>query len=146
MRSITKEIGHDTSNKKLPYTHLPVTDLDKSVDFWIEHFDCVFGDDHQPETKTALLRVENGLWLFLYETDEMPRKATWKKGALRNSDDAQIFAATLNVKDPHHLYKRLKEHGVQFGEFREVWIGHAFDCFDPDGNKFNIWGGEWKEN
>ncbi|MGP4082741.1 VOC family protein [Pseudalkalibacillus sp. R45] len=132
--------------ESVPCTHLPVTDLDKAVNFWIEHFGCVFGDEYQRETKTASLRVENGHWLFLYETDDMPRKATWKNGVLRNSDDAQIFAATLKVNDPQLLYKSLKEHGVQVGEFREVWTGHAFDCFDPDGNKFNIWGGEWKED
>ncbi len=86
--------------ESIPCIHLPVTELDKAVNFWVNLFGCVFGDDYQPDAKTAALRVENGGWMFLYETDEMPSKATWKKRTLKNSDDAQIFAATLNVKDP----------------------------------------------
>ncbi|WLD94251.1 VOC family protein [Alkalihalobacillus sp. AL-G] len=132
--------------ESIPCIHLPVTNLERSVEFWTGNFDCTFGDEYQPETKMASVRIENGDWIFLYEVEKVPTAPSFKGGTLNNSDNDQVFAATLNVKNPQELFENLKEHGVRLGQLREAWTGHAFDCYDPDGHKFNIWGGEWIES
>lgn len=132
--------------KSIPCIHVPVSDLHQSVNWWIENFNVEHGSSFDPDSGKAELRVGNGEWVFLFETKEIQKQHTYTKGNLPHSDSSQIYLATLNVKDPEILHQRLMKNGVNVGELREAWTGKAFDCYDPVGNKFNIWGGEWIED
>jgi uncharacterized glyoxalase superfamily protein PhnB len=132
--------------KSIPCIHVPVSNLLRSVNWWIENFNVEYGSAFDPTSGKAELRVGNGEWIFLFETNKIQKVNIYSKGDLPHSDNSQIYLATLNVKEPELLYRRLLQNGVNVGELREAWTGKAFDCYDPDGNKFNLWGGEWIED
>ncbi|MBM7586372.1 hypothetical protein JOC86_002924 [Bacillus pakistanensis] len=60
-----------------------------------------------------------------------------------------MYVATLNIDNEKgkvkEKYEGLKSKGLKVGELHHAWNGFAFDLYDPDGNKFNIWGGKWEE-
>ncbi|WP_134683027.1 VOC family protein [Brevibacillus migulae] len=129
----------------IPCVHLPVTDVERAITWWQENFGLEFGWPYEKGSGMAELRTENGQWIFLFEVKEIRNNNRYTKGALPNSDDDQLFSFTMNAKDVTALYHTLREKGVKVGRLEERGGGHAFDCYDPDHNKFNIWGGEWKE-
>lgn len=132
--------------KSIPCIHVPVSDLQRSVNWWVENFNVETESAFDPMSGKAELRVGNGEWIFLFESTKILNDNSFTKGNLPNSDSSQIFVSTLNIKEPEVLYNRLKENGVKVGNLHNAWTGIAFDCYDPDGNKFNLWGGEWIED
>ncbi|WP_064091788.1 VOC family protein [Rossellomorea aquimaris] len=132
----------------IPCIHIPVCNIEASYKWWNEHFSLEVGEEMNNQNRNVSFRVENGQWIFLWEVEKPPENPQ-VKGSLMNSDNTELYKATLNFDDEKEKvieeYNRLKRNGVHVGELHEAWTGVAFDLYDPDGNKFNVWGGKWEE-
>ena len=132
----------------IPCIHIPVSNIEAAYKWWNEHFSLEIGEEIDNQNGSVCFRVENGQWIFLWEVAKVPENPE-VKGNLMNSDNPQLYSATLNFDGEKEKvieeYNRLISLGVRVGELHEAWTGVAFDLYDPDGNKFNVWGGKWEE-
>jgi len=121
---------HASSNESVVrfiYTYLPVSDLKRSRDWYVEHFGFeVFGETE--------LRVAPTVLLTLVETDD---RTAFR--ILQNGKPRPIIG--FCVVEVNSLHAILEDRGVTMtGIVRYNW-GSVFEFFDPDGNQLEVWSG-----
>ncbi|KRE41202.1 sigma-70 family RNA polymerase sigma factor [Paenibacillus sp. Soil724D2] len=115
--------------------NIPVKNIQKSVDFYINHLGCTLvrgilkTDDGGGN---AFIKLGNGPVLLLQQ-----EKEEYKIHFIRNGNPAPMFELlTENAKE---FFAVLKEEGVLvIGDIQENSCGDRFQVSDPDGNRITI--------
>lgn len=117
--------------------HIPVTDLDKSTDFYVNRLG--FTLERPPRRNkegyaNALLRIGNSPTIFLHETTDLVK--------LHFVNYSNTFThAVLEIHTEHieEFYNSLQEEGIPVeARYDNPGCGKYFDLYDPDGHRIKV--------
>jgi RNA polymerase sigma factor (sigma-70 family) len=115
--------------------NIPVKNIEKSVDFYINHLGCTLvrgilkTDDGEGN---AFIKLGNGPVLLLHQ-----EKEEYNIHFMRNGNPAPMFE--LLTENANDFFAVLKEEGVPvIGDILENSCGDRFQVSDPDGNRITI--------
>lgn len=116
--------------------YIPVTDVKKSADWYVNHLHLTLLQDVNEDSKHAQLNIVSEHAIFLIKTKDQTNL---------NYDEidgnVQCFL-TLEVADIHKLHDQLVNDGVDVLDIEDNGdCGLNFYISDPDGNLIDIWGG-----
>ncbi|GIO14513.1 hypothetical protein J19TS2_40680 [Cohnella xylanilytica] len=113
--------------------YVPVKNALRSAEWWRRNFGLEFAVPYNPSEAQAILRLSDGQWLHLVETEgEVDSQFPDKTGY-------PMFRFTFEVRGIEHLYGRLRSNGVRTDELQDrSSCGINFVFYDPDGNKFDV--------
>ncbi|MBP1992246.1 VOC family protein [Paenibacillus eucommiae] len=116
--------------------YVPVTDFLKSKR-WYENVLGLEWGGH-------CFKLDSGPTLFLVETKGHVKP----KLNFISKDDYEMFVITfqtINIEQFNGFHERLKGSGVEVEEVENRGLcGSNFKFYDPDGNKFDVWNGEYQ--
>ncbi|MCJ8010767.1 VOC family protein [Paenibacillus sp. KQZ6P-2] len=115
--------------------HLPVSNVEKSVDFFVKQlgFELVRGQEKGKYTN-ALIKIGNSPTIFLSPVMKVENALKFESV---NQKEHAIFE--IGTKDIDSLYKQLKEEGVRVTDrYDNPGCGKYFEVYDPDGHMFCV--------
>jgi hypothetical protein len=113
--------------------YVPVTNPLKSAQWWQQNFGLQFAVDYNPAENQAILKLADGQWLHLVET-ERPFDNQFK-----DSTGYERFRLTIEVREIEVIYDHLQQNGVKIDELRDRGsCGINFVFYDLDGNKYDV--------
>jgi Lactoylglutathione lyase and related lyases len=124
---------HGNALKTVCSNYVPVRNALKSAEWWRRQFGLEFAVPYNPAEAQAILKLGDGQWLHLVETDgpidnQFPNKAGY-----------EMFRLTFEVRQIEVLHDHLKSNGVRIENLEDRGsCGINFVFFDPDGNKFDV--------
>lgn len=125
----------ETSNtlKCVCSVYVPVRNALRSAEWWQRNFGLAFAVPYNPAEAQAILKLSDGQWLHLVETEgeidnQFPNKAGYR-----------MFRLTFEVREIERLYDRLQSNGVKTEDLKDRdSCGINFIFYDLDGNKFDV--------
>ncbi|WP_158606976.1 VOC family protein [Paenibacillus ginsengarvi] len=118
--------------QEVNFIHMPVSDIDEAINWYIKYLGCKGA--HKVHEELASVNLPSGPTLLFIKTQHEERAKF-----LKNGQDYSIVG--FITKDIEKAFASLKENGVRVHNFRdEGEVGKFFDFYDPDGNRFTIWG------
>ncbi|GAA0371969.1 VOC family protein [Bacillus horti] len=119
--------------KKVHCNYLPVSDLKKAVDWYIQYFSV-----KQLEANDKILVLGSGQWLFLLESKTKENANFYTDHW--DGENYEMFSLTFEVEDIIQLHQSLQHSGAYVGPLVDHGsCGLQFVFKDLDGNKFNAW-------
>ncbi|BAB06940.1 VOC family protein [Halalkalibacterium halodurans] len=124
----------------IPVIQLPVSNLEKAVEWYQSMLGLAFTFPFQEGDDEAWLNVNGSIGLGLIRCDDVPNLS------FRNKNGELKAVLTFRVDDIHAFYTDLKDKGVPVGEmvYKEGG-GYSFIVKDLDGHRSYIWEGWPKE-
>ncbi|MFB9273764.1 VOC family protein [Cohnella cellulosilytica] len=119
--------------KRICSVYVPVKQPLKSAAWWQRNFGLEYAVPFNPAESQAILKLTDGQWLHLVETDgeidnQFPNKAGY-----------EMFRFTFEVREIERLYDRLQSNGVKVEDLADrESCGINFVFYDLDGNKYDV--------
>lgn len=116
--------------------HIPVSDLQKSTDFYVNQIGFTLERPPQRGNEgdsNSLLRIGNSPTIFLHETTDIVN--------LQFRNYHKFTHAVLEIHTEHieDFYLKLKQAGVKVGErYDNPGCGKYFDFYDPDAHMMKV--------
>ncbi|MNZ83808.1 Glyoxalase-like domain protein [compost metagenome] len=119
--------------KTICSVYVPVRNPLTSAAWWQRNFGLEFAVPYNAEEAQAILKLADGQWLHLVETDgEINNQFLDKSGY-------EMFRLTFEVRQIEELHDHLQTNGVRIENLEDRGsCGINFVFFDPDGNKFDV--------
>ena len=115
--------------------HVPVTKVEKSVEFYVEHlgFELIRGQEDGKYTN-ALIKIGNSPTIFLSPVDQVESELKFS-----SVDKKEQALFEVGTRDIDGLYKQLQAEGIRVTErYDNPGCGKYFDVYDPDGHMICI--------
>lgn len=118
-------------------SYIPVTNPEKSAEWYVKHFKFNWNGEAGPES-SAMLYMREGA-VFLIPVKDSATLSFLTKGD--DGSDFEMFAINFEVDEESvdSLYEGLKEDGAAITDLIDGGIcGRSFHFRDPDGHKFAV--------
>ncbi|MDQ0116342.1 VOC family protein [Paenibacillus harenae] len=113
--------------------YVPVKQPLRSAEWWQNHFGLEYAVPYNPAEFQAILKLSDGQWLHLVETDGVI------DNQFPNKSGYEMFRLTFEVRQIEQLYNRLQTKGVRTENLEDRGsCGINFVFYDLDGNKFDV--------
>lgn len=113
--------------------YVPVRNPLKSAEWWQRNFGLEFAVPYNPAESSVILKLSDGQWMHLMETDGPIDNQFPVKGGY------EMYRLTFDVTQIEVLHDHLKSNGVRIEDLRDRdSCGINFIVSDPDGNKFDV--------
>jgi hypothetical protein len=127
------EILKENMLKAVNWFYVPVRNRIQSAEWWQRHFGLSLAVPLDPTGTHAILKLSDGQWLHLVETEgdisnQFPEKTGYERSRV-----------TFDVRHIEKLYEQLRSSGIKVDELQDrASCGINFVFYDLDGNKFDV--------